>query len=78
MLRTREVPTAPLVMYAVGAVPVALRAFVPEAALDLGLATMAVGIGWIAAWLLHRSSHLTTWADAAGERTAPREAGHRT
>src|SRR4051794_9513761 len=35
MLRTRELPTAPLVLYAVGAVPVSLRAFVPEAALDL-------------------------------------------
>ena len=36
MMRGREVPTVPLVMYAVGAVPVAFRAFVPEVALDLG------------------------------------------
>jgi len=28
MLRTREVPVAPLVLYAVGAMPIALRAFV--------------------------------------------------
>ena len=35
-------------MYAVGAVPIVLRAFVPEAVLDLGLVTLAVGIGWLA------------------------------
>lgn len=65
MLRSREVPPVPLVLYAVGAVPVSLRAFVPEAALDLGLVTMAVGIGWIAIWLFNRSSRITTWADHA-------------
>jgi len=65
MLRSRQVPTAPLVLYAVGAVPVSLRAFVPEAALDLGLVTMAVGIGWIAIWLFNRSNRITTWADYA-------------
>ena len=63
MLHSREIPTAPLVLYAVGAVPVSFRAFVPEAALDLGLATMAVGIGWIAIWLYNRSGQITTWAD---------------
>ena len=61
MLRTREVPTAPLVLYAVGAVPVALRAFVPEAVLDLGLAVLAVGIAWLAIWLFNRSNHIATW-----------------
>jgi hypothetical protein len=65
MLRSREVPTAPLVLYAVGAVPVSLRAFVPEVALDLGLVTLAVGIGWIAIWLFNRSGRITTWADHA-------------
>jgi hypothetical protein len=60
----REVPTAPLVLYAVGALPVSLRAFVPEAALDLGLVALAVGIGWIAIWLFGRSSSIvTTWGD---------------
>jgi len=62
---TREIPTAPLVLYAVGAVPVSLRAFVPEAALDLGLVTLAVGIGSLAIWLFNRSSRITTWADHA-------------
>jgi hypothetical protein len=46
----------------VGAVPVSLRAFVPEAALDLGLVTMAVGIGWISIWLCHHFSRVTTLA----------------
>ncbi len=63
MIRSREIPTAPLVLYAVGAVPISLRAFVPEAVLDLGLVTMAVGIGWIAIWLFNRSSRITTWTD---------------
>jgi len=65
MLRTREVPTVPLAMYAIGAVPVALRAFVPEVALDLGLVTMAVGIGWLAIWLFNRSDLITSRADHA-------------
>ncbi len=65
MHRSRVIPTAPLGLYAVGAVPVSLRAFVPEAALDLGLVTMAVGIGWLAIWLFNRSSRITTWADHA-------------
>jgi hypothetical protein len=63
VLRSHEVPAVPLVLYAVGAVPVALRAFVPEAALDLGLVTLAVGIAWLSFWLYGRASQLTTWAD---------------
>ncbi len=61
MLRTREVPVAPLVLYAVGAVPIALRAFVPEVVLDLGLATMAVGTAWLAVWLFGRSDRIVSW-----------------
>jgi len=59
MLRTREVPVAPLVLYAVGGVAVSLRAFVPEAVLDLGLAVLAVGTAWLAIWLFGRSRHIT-------------------
>jgi hypothetical protein len=62
LLRGHEVAAAPLVLYAVGAVPIALRAFVPEAVLDLGLVSMAVGVGWLAVWLFARSSRITTWA----------------
>jgi hypothetical protein len=63
MLRSREVPAAPLVLYAVGAVPVSLRAFVPEVALDLGLVTLAVGVGWLAIWLFNHSTRIPTWED---------------
>ena len=62
LLRGRQVPTVPLVLYATGAVPVALRAFVPELALDLGLVTLAVGIGWLATWLFQESGRITTRA----------------
>jgi hypothetical protein len=58
MIRGRELPTAPLVMYVVGAVPVSLRAFVPEAVLDLGLLTLAVGIAWLAGWFFVRAGSL--------------------
>jgi hypothetical protein len=64
MLRSREIPTAPLVLYAIGAVPVALRAFVPETVLDLGLAVLAIGIGWLAIWLFTRCRHITPWTTA--------------
>jgi hypothetical protein len=60
MLRTREVPAAPLVLYAIGAVPIALRAFVPEAVLDLGLAVLAVGVAWLGIWLFNRSNRIAT------------------
>ena len=64
MLRSREIPTTPLVLYAIGAVPVALRAFVPETVLELGLAVLAIGIGWLAIWLFTRSRHITPWTSA--------------
>jgi hypothetical protein len=43
-----EIPRVPLVLYAMSALPVSLQAFVPEAALDLGLVPMAAGAGWLA------------------------------
>ena len=61
MLRSRTIPATPLVLYAVGAIPVSLRAFVPEAALDLGLVVLAAGIAWLAIWLFTRASHIDSW-----------------
>jgi len=58
MLRTREVPAAPLVLYAVGAIPISLRANVGEAVLDLGLVVLAVGTAWLAIWLFGRARHI--------------------
>lgn len=51
---TRQVPIAPLALYAIGAIPVALRSFVPELVLNVGLAVMAGGILWLSVWLLIR------------------------
>ncbi len=73
LLLSREVPVVPLVLYAVGAVPVALRASVPEIALDLGLVTMAVGIAALSAWMYSRSAVLRTW-DAPPARIVPARA----
>jgi hypothetical protein len=61
MLRTREVPKAPLVLYAIGAIPISLRSSVPEVALDLGLTLLAVGTGWLALWLFGRSDTIASW-----------------
>lgn len=47
----RGVPRIPLALYFIGAVPIALRAFVPELALDLGLVILAAAIAWLAGWL---------------------------
>ena len=55
----RRVRRIPLALYAIGAVPVALRAFVPEWALDLGLVSLAAGAAWLAGGLWMRASSLT-------------------
>jgi hypothetical protein len=63
MIRTRQIPVTPLVLYALGAVPVSFRAFVPEAALDFGLVTMAGGAGWLAIWLFINANPIATWTE---------------
>ena len=52
----RDVPRIPLALYFIGALPIALRAFVPELALDLGLVILAAAIAWLAGWLWVRAS----------------------
>lgn len=52
----RGVPRIPLALYAIGAMPIALRAFVPEWALDLGLVVLATAIAWLAGCLWIRAS----------------------
>jgi hypothetical protein len=44
----KGVPRLPLFLYFIGAVPIGLRAFVPEWTLDLGLAVLAGAIAWLA------------------------------
>jgi hypothetical protein len=53
----RDVPRIPLALYFIGAMPIALRAFVPEPALDLGLVILAAAIAWLAGclWLYARA-----------------------
>ncbi len=47
----KNVPRVPLALYLVSAMPIAFRAFVPELALNLGLATLAGALVWLSAWL---------------------------
>ena len=61
LLRGRQVPPVPLALYAMGAIPISLRAFVPEAVLDVGLIVLAAGTAWLAIWLFERSRHIATW-----------------
>jgi hypothetical protein len=51
LLRTGLPPRGALVLYAVGSVPVALRAFVPELVLDVALVVLAAGVAWLSVWL---------------------------
>ncbi|AEV87211.1 hypothetical protein ACWT_6197 [Actinoplanes sp. SE50] len=45
-------PRGALALYALGSVPVALRAFVPEQVLDVSLFVLAIGVSWLSAWLV--------------------------
>ncbi|WP_426130394.1 hypothetical protein [Pararhizobium sp. PWRC1-1] len=53
------VPRIPLALYLGSAMPIAFRAFVPELALDLGLAALAAALVWLSVWLW---SHAGTFA----------------
>lgn len=48
-------PRTALLLYAAGAIPVSLRAAVPEQALQAGLLVLAVAVCWLSVWL---------WSDA--------------
>ncbi|WP_208646346.1 hypothetical protein [Mesorhizobium waimense] len=67
----RGVPRIPLALYFIGAVPIALRAFVPEWALDLGLVVLAIAIAWLAGWLWVRASAIDEfWRERVTTPTA--------
>lgn len=55
LLPTALPPRGALILYAVGSVPVALRAFVPELVLDVSLAVLAGGVAWLSVWLVNTS-----------------------
>lgn len=52
---TGSAPRVPLALYAVAVVPIGLRTFVPELALQLGLALLAVAVSWLAVALWQRA-----------------------
>ena len=58
MLKANGVPRLALALYALASVPIAFRAFVPEWALDLGLAALAIAISWLSAslWVYARTT----------------------
>jgi hypothetical protein len=53
-------PKAALFLYGAGAIPVSLRAAVPEAALQIGLLALTVAICWLSAWLWTTSRQATS------------------
>jgi hypothetical protein len=55
----RSLPRLPLALYVIGAVPIALRAFVPELALNFSLVSLAAAVAWLAGCLWTRAGNLT-------------------
>lgn len=71
MFAGKGVPRIPLILYAVGVVPIAFRAFVPELALDLGLVSLGAAIGWLAVFMWVRAH---TIGDAVTANTSGAQA----
>jgi hypothetical protein len=56
LLRDGKVPRIPVVAYAIATIPIALRNFVPELALDLALVLLGASVIWLALWMLRSKS----------------------
>jgi hypothetical protein len=52
LLRDGIAPRIPTIAYAIATIPIALRNFVPELALDLALALLGASVIWLAVWML--------------------------
>ena len=52
LLRDGKAPRIPTIAYAIAAIPIALRSFVPELALDTALALLGASVIWLALWML--------------------------
>jgi hypothetical protein len=72
LLRDGKAPRIPVAAYAIATIPIALRNFVPELALDLALALLGASVIWLALWML-RSRGFQPEADRAltGAAVAP-------
>jgi hypothetical protein len=64
----KDVPRIPLALYALGVIPIALRASVPELALDLGLVLLAASIAWLSGWLWTRAARISAFLHEVGEQ----------
>ena len=56
LLRDGKAPRIPVVAYAIASIPIALRNFVPELALDLALVLLGASVIWLALWMLRSKS----------------------
>src|SRR5215213_4635532 len=56
LLRDGKAPRVPVVAYAIAAIPIALRNFVPELVLDSALALLGASVIWLAVWMLRSNS----------------------
>jgi hypothetical protein len=52
LLRDGKAPRIPVIAYAIAAVPIGLRIFVPEIVLDLALGLLGASVTWLALWML--------------------------
>lgn len=52
LLRDGKAPRIPVIAYAIAAVPIGLRIFVPELVLDLALGLLGASVTWLALWML--------------------------
>jgi hypothetical protein len=56
LLRDGKAPRIPVVAYAIAAIPIALRNFVPELVLDVALVLLGASVIWLAVWMLRGTS----------------------
>ncbi|MBT2514578.1 hypothetical protein [Arthrobacter sp. ISL-30] len=52
LLRDGNAPRTPTIAYAIATIPIALRNFIPELALDLALALLGASVIWLGKWML--------------------------
>jgi hypothetical protein len=51
LLRDAKAPRIPVIAYAISAVPIGLRNFVPELVLDMALGLLGASVIWLALWM---------------------------